>query len=89
MKVQFTYVVEYDTEEPSFKQEYLEQLQDHPDTLEAVLWFATDRFMDVEHFAKLDGLGATARVKVMTDTGTLIYSSPVKTDYSEVRADSE
>ena len=77
MKIKFEFVKEYDTNDPTLRSAYLEQLADYPDTWESLLWFITDQFISSETVNSLDQWNAQV-FRTVKDNDTLIDHTEIE-----------
>lgn len=57
MKIHLTYEIDYDTTEVLFNQEYEESMSDYEHTLESLIAFSIDRFINLGEPSFIDSNG--------------------------------
>jgi len=68
------YTVEYDTNEPEFRENYEQWMDDYPLDLPSLIAFSTDRFITNERINELDMTGAKLEVTA-SENGIVIYKN--------------
>jgi len=57
MKIHLTYEIDYDTTDELFNQEYVESMDDYEQTLDSLILFAIDRFINLNEPSFIDRNG--------------------------------